>query len=167
MELAYDLIAKDTPEIRRMLDQDIILLWPSHNPDGNITVVDWYNKTVHTKYENAPLPWLYHKYVGHDNNRDWFMLNLDETKVVTKSYFKDWFPQVLYDIHQQGRTGARIFVPPFLDPLNPNIHPFTEYRLHILVGRQFASATLVSQHGECSDRDGITQCGLARYTEKK
>lgn len=123
MELAYNLATEDTPEIRRILNEDIILLWPSHNPDGNITVADWYNKNVGTKYENAPLPWLYHKYVGHDNNRDWFMLNLQETKVVTKFYFKEWFPQVLYDIHQMGRTGARIFVPPFLDPLNPNVHP--------------------------------------------
>ena len=139
MELAYDLVTKDTPETRRILDQTVVLLWPSHNPDGNITVVDWYNKTVHTKYDNAPLPWLYHKYVGHDNNRDWFMLNLDETKVVTKFYFKDWFPQVLYDIHQQGRTGARIFVPPFLDPLNPNIHPFI-WRGNNLLGARMASA---------------------------
>ncbi len=123
MELAYNLATQDTPEIRRILNDDIILLWPSHNPDGNITVADWYNKNVGTKYENAPLPWLYHKYVGHDNNRDWFMLNLQETKVVTRFYFKEWFPQVLYDIHQMGRTGARIFVPPFLDPLNPNVHP--------------------------------------------
>jgi hypothetical protein len=145
MELAYNLVTQDTPQMRRILDQEIILLWPAHNPDGNITVVDWYNKTVHTKYENAPLPWLYHKYVGHDNNRDWFMLNLDETKVVTKSYFKEWFPQVLYDIHQQGRTGARIFVPPFLDPLNPNVHPLI-WRGNNLLGAAMASAEDEAAH---------------------
>ncbi len=145
MELAYDLATQDTPEMRRILDQDIMLLWPSHNPDGNITVADWYNKNVHTKYENAPLPWLYHKYVGHDNNRDWFMLNLDETKVVTKFYFKEWFPQVLYDIHQMGRTGARIFVPPFLDPLNPNIHPLIWRGINLL-GTHMAAAEEDAHH---------------------
>jgi hypothetical protein len=145
MELAYDLITKDTPEIKRILDQDIVLLWPSHNPDGNITVVDWYNKNVGTKYEDAPLPWLYHKYVGHDNNRDWFMLNLDETKVVTKFYFKEWFPQVLYDIHQMGRTGARLFVPPFLDPLNPNIHPLIWRGINLL-GTHMAAAEEEAGH---------------------
>ena len=145
MELAYDLVTKDTPEIRRILDQDIILLWPSHNPDGNITVVDWYNRNVGTKYEDAPLPWLYHKYVGHDNNRDWFMLNLDETKVVTKFYFKEWFPQVHYDIHQMGRTGARLFVPPFLDPLNPNIHPLIWRGINLL-GTHMAEAEEEAGH---------------------
>ncbi len=145
MELAYDLATKDTPEIRRILDQDIILLWPSHNPDGNITVIDWYNRNLGTKYENAPLPWLYHKYVGHDNNRDWFMLNLDETKVVTKFYFKEWFPQVHYDIHQMGRTGARLFVPPFLDPLNPNIHPLIWRGINLL-GTHMAEAEEEAGH---------------------
>ena len=139
MELAYDLVTKDTPGVRRILDQDVLLLWPSHNPDGNITVVDWYNRNAGSKYENAPLPWLYHKYVGHDNNRDWFMLNLDETKVVTKFYFKEWFPPVLYDIHQMGRSGARIFVPPFLDPLNPNIHPLIWRGINLL-GTHMAEA---------------------------
>lgn len=145
MELAYDLVTKETPEVKRILDQDIILLWPSHNPDGNITVVDWYNRNLGTKYENAPLPWLYHKYVGHDNNRDWFMLNLDETKVVTKFYFKEWFPQVHYDIHQMGRTGARLFVPPFLDPLNPNIHPLIWRGINLL-GTHMAEAEEEAGH---------------------
>ncbi len=145
MELAYDLVTKDTPQIRRILDQDIVLLWPSHNPDGNITVVDWYNQNVGTKYERAPLPWLYHKYVGHDNNRDWFMLNLDETKAVTKFYFKEWFPPVLYDLHQMGRTGARLFVPPFLDPLNPNIHPLIWRGINLL-GTHMAEAEEQAGH---------------------
>ncbi len=145
MELAYDLVTKDTPQIRRILDQDIVLLWPSHNPDGNITVVDWYNRNVGTRFETAPLPWLYHKYVGHDNNRDWFMLNLDETRAVTKFYFKEWFPPVLYDLHQMGRTGARLFVPPFLDPLNPNIHPLIWRGINLL-GTHMAEAEEEAGH---------------------
>lgn len=145
MDLAYNLATQDSPQIKRILDQTIILLWPSHNPDGNITVVDWYNKNVGTKYEDAPLPWLYHKYVGHDNNRDWFMLNLDETKVVTHFYFREWFPEVLYDIHQMGRSGARLFVPPFLDPLNPNIHPLL-WRGITLLGANMAEAEEEAKH---------------------
>jgi zinc carboxypeptidase len=145
MELAYDLVTKDTPQIHRILDQDIVLLWPSHNPDGNITVVDWYNRNVGTRFETAPLPWLYHKYVGHDNNRDWFMLNLDETRAVTKFYFKEWFPPVLYDLHQMGRTGARLFVPPFLDPLNPNIHPLIWRGINLL-GTHMAEAEEEAGH---------------------
>jgi hypothetical protein len=150
MELAYDLVTKDTPEVRRILDQDIVLLWPSHNPDGNIIVADWYNRNVGTKYEDAPLPWLYHKYVGHDNNRDWFMLNLDETKVVTKFYFKEWFPPVLYDIHQMGRTGARLFVPPFMDPLNPNIHPLIWRGINLL-------GTNMAESEEEAGHSGVAQ----------
>jgi hypothetical protein len=150
MELAYDLVTKDTPEVKRILDQDIVLLWPSHNPDGNITVVDWYNRNLGTKYEDAPLPWLYHKYVGHDNNRDWFMLNLEETKVVTKFYFKEWFPPVLYDIHQMGRTGARLFVPPFMDPLNPNVHPLIWRGVNLL-------GTNMAESEEEAGHSGVAQ----------
>ncbi len=133
MELAYDLVTRDSPQIRDILDRVILLLAPSHNPDGNIMVVDWYNKNVGTPYETAPMPWLYHKYVGHDNNRDWFMLNLQETRVVSQFYFHEWFPQMLYDIHQMGRNGARLFVPPFLDPMNPNVHPLV-WRENNLIG---------------------------------
>jgi hypothetical protein len=123
LELAYDLTTKETSQVKEILDNVILILFPSHNPDGNIMVVDWYNQNLGTPYETSRMPWLYHKYVGHDNNRDWFMLNLQETRVITKFYFQEWFPQILYDLHQMGRNGSRLFVPPFLDPLNPNIHP--------------------------------------------
>ena len=124
MELAYDLVTGKTfYDTNRMLSDVIVLLVPSHNPDGNQMVVDWYKKYVGTKYEGGGMPWLYHVYAGHDNNRDWYMLNLPETRAVTKVLYHDWLPQVHIDEHQMGSTGARLFVPPFMDPPLPNIQP--------------------------------------------
>jgi len=124
MELAYDLVTGKTPfDADAVLKDVIVLLVPSHNPDGNQMVVDWYRKYVGTKYEGGSMPWLYHVYAGHDNNRDWFMFNLLETQAVTKVLYQDWFPQVHIDEHQQGSNGGRLFIPPFMDPPLPNIQP--------------------------------------------
>jgi len=124
MELAYDLVAGKTfYNAGKILDDVIVLLVPSHNPDGNQMVVDWYKKYVGTKYEGGPMPWLYHVYAGHDDNRDWFMFNLPETRAVTNVLYRDWLPQVHIDEHQQGTNGARLFIPPFMDPPLPNIQP--------------------------------------------
>jgi hypothetical protein len=123
LELAYRLATDSSPETTRILDDVILLLIPSLNPDGQIMVCDWYDKYRGTEFEGGRLPWLYHHYAGHDNNRDWFMLNLTETRNVTKFLYHDWFPQALFDQHQQGANGARMFVPPYFDPPNPNVHP--------------------------------------------
>jgi hypothetical protein len=124
MELAYDLVTGKTFfDTNRMLSDVIVLLVPTHNPDGNQMVVDWYKKYLGTKYEGGSMPWLYHVYAGHDDNRDWFMMNLPETRAVTKVLYHDWLPQVHIDEHQMGSTGARLFVPPFMDPPLPNIQP--------------------------------------------
>ena len=84
-------------------------------------VVDWYRENLGTPYELAPLPMLYQKYAGHDNNRDWFMMNLQETRNVARLLFQEWFPQIVYNQHQAPAFPARIFVPPYAEPLNPNI----------------------------------------------
>jgi hypothetical protein len=124
MELAYDLVTGKTFfDAAKILDDVIVLLVPSHNPDGNQMVVDWYEKYVGTQYEGGNMPWLYHHYAGHDNNRDWYMSNLPETRAVTKVLYHDWLPQIHVDEHQQGSNGARLFVPPFMDPPLPNIQP--------------------------------------------
>ncbi|MEN6310996.1 MAG: M14 metallopeptidase family protein, partial [Acidobacteriota bacterium] len=124
MELAYDFVTGKTfYDAGKILDDVIVLLVPSHNPDGNQMVVDWYKKYVGTKYESGALPWLYHVYAGHDNNRDWFMFNLPETRAVTNVLYRDWLPQIHIDEHQQGSNGARLFIPPFMDPPLPNIQP--------------------------------------------
>src|SRR2546422_9700414 len=121
MTLAYRL-ATD-PELRRLLDSGVVLMIPSMNPDGLDTVVSWYRRYKGTRYEGGPLPWLYHKYIGHDNNRDWFMLTQVETRLVTHMLYKEWFPEIVYDVHQMGANGVRLFVPPFQDPVNPNLDP--------------------------------------------
>ncbi len=123
MQLAYELASADTEETREILQNTILLLIPSANPDGNDIVGDWYHKTLGTPYEGTEPPEIYHHYAGHDNNRDWFMLNLAETRALTRLFWKEWFPQIVYDVHQQGQTGSRFFIPPFFDPPNPNIAP--------------------------------------------
>jgi len=123
LELVHRLATEDSTTIQNILDNVVFLLAPSVNPDGQVMVIDWYNRNVGSEYEYAPMPWLYHKYVGHDDNRDAFMLTQVETRHVTKILYKDWFPLVFLDQHQMGSSGARIFVPPFDDPVNPNIDP--------------------------------------------
>jgi hypothetical protein len=137
MTLAYRL-ATDS-NLTRLLDSLVVLMIPSMNPDGLDTVVSWYRRYKGTRYEGGPLPWLYHKYVGHDNNRDWFMLTQAETRLVTRMLYTEWFPEVVYDVHQMGANGVRLFVPPFLDPVNPNLDPALVAAMN-LVGTQMASA---------------------------
>ena len=123
MELAYNMATRTTTEVKNILDNVIFVLIPSLNPDGLDTVVNWYKKTVNTPFDGAPVPELYHHYSGHDNNRDWYMFTQVETRNTIDGVYKKWHPQVLYDVHQMGNTGARLFVPPFLDPYEPNIDP--------------------------------------------
>src|SRR6266511_1944823 len=137
MTLAYRL-ATD-PALTRLLDSLVVLMIPSMNPDGLDTVVAWYRKYKGTTYEGGPLPWLYHPYVGHDNNRDWFMLTQVETRLVTRVLYHDWFPEVAYDVHQMGSNGPRLFLPPFADPVNPNLDPMLVEATN-LVGTTMASA---------------------------
>ena len=94
LELAYDLATKNDSTTREILDNVILLLTPMHNPDGIQMVVDWYNKHVGTKYEGGRMPWLYQKYVGHDNNRDWYMFTQKETQLTLKVH-NAWHPHVI------------------------------------------------------------------------
>jgi len=123
MELAYKLTSGNDALTQEILDNVVLLLSPSSNPDGIQLVVDWYKKYLGTPHEGSSPPWLYHPYAGHDNNRDWFMLNLVETKLITAVLYQKWFPQILYDVHQMGDKGPRFFFPPFYEVSNPNIDP--------------------------------------------
>ena len=123
MNLAYQLATANDAETKEILDNTILLLIPSSNPDGVQIVADWYKKTLGTKSEGTSPPELYHHYAGHDDNRDWFMLNLVETQAITRLFWQQWFPQLVYDVHQQGQNGSRFIIPPFFDPVNPRISP--------------------------------------------
>jgi len=119
LELAYRL-ATDSA-LGAALRDVVVLLVPSANPDGIDIVGDWYRRTKGTPFDGSSPPWLYHPYVGHDNNRDWFMLTQPETRHLTRVLYELWFPEVVYDIHQMGGNGSRLFLPPFADPVNPNL----------------------------------------------
>lgn len=123
MNLAYQLATANDEDTKEILNNTILLLIPSANPDGIDIVADWYRKTMGTKAEGTAPPELYHHYAGHDDNRDWFMMNLKETQAITKLFWQEWFPQIVYDVHQQGQTASRFITPPFFDPPNPRVAP--------------------------------------------
>src|SRR5438105_2404383 len=123
MQLAYNLATANDADTLSILRNTILILIPSPNPDGVDIVPNCYRKTLGTPDEGREPPELYHHYAGHDDNRDWFMLDLKETKAVTRLFWKEWFPEIVYDIHQRGSNGSRFFVPPFYDPPNPHIAP--------------------------------------------
>ena len=131
MQLAYDLATDDDPTTCRILENVILLLVPMHNPDGIQMIVDWYRKYLGTKYEGGRMPWLYHKYVGHDNNRDWYMFTQVESRLTLKVH-NAWHPQVIVDMHQMGSTGPRLFVPPYVDPYEPNVDPILRQQVAMM-----------------------------------
>lgn len=130
-EFAYLLATGNTPEIRSILQNDIIVLVPSLNPDGEQLVVDWYRKYLGTPYEGVSPVVLWQKYVGHDDNRDWATFTQVETRLAVK-LINQWHPQILYDLHQQGANGARIYLPPWVDPIDPNVDPLLESSMNAL-----------------------------------
>ena len=123
LEVAYRLASGTSPEIRAILDRTVVMLVPSLNPDGVSIVARWYNQTLGSGAEGTSPPELYNRYTGHDDNRDWYAFTQVETRLVVDSLYDVWHPQVVLDLHEQGRFGSRIFIPPYLDPLEPNVDP--------------------------------------------
>lgn len=139
IQLAYDLVTgDDDPEIQAILDNVILLLWPSINPDGQTMISDWYYSNLGTQYEVSSAPFLYQKYVGHDNNRDGYAINQIESRTVTR-VDRHWEPQIIYNHHQTAPFPARIWIPPFAEPVSPNVHPLV-WRTVNLVGMAMAQA---------------------------
>src|SRR5713101_3553377 len=121
MLIAYRLASSSEPEIKEIVRNTIILLVPATNPDGVDIVNNWYQKTLGTPYEGTDPPELYHKYTGHDDNRDWYAFTQVETQLVVDKILNVWHPQIVHDIHQQGAFGSRLFLPPYMQPVEPNV----------------------------------------------
>ncbi len=139
LELVHHLATDNGPRTRKILDNTIFLLVPSLNPDGQDMVAEWYMRNVGTEYEAGSMPWLYHAYVGHDNNRDMYMYSQQETRLIGEVLYKEWFPSIWLDEHQMGSTGPRIFTMPATDPINPNVHPLI-YTLNGVYGQAQTAA---------------------------
>lgn len=122
-ELVYDELSRKDEEAQRILDNVISIIVPSFNPDGQIMVTDWYRKYVDTEFEGSNPPWLYHKYTGHDNNRDAFQTNVVESQYMARILFTEWKPEAYVDHHGMGPYGARIFLPPYAEPVRPMADP--------------------------------------------
>ena len=137
-ELAYRVATEESSEMQRIRDNVIFMLMPNINPDGLDIVARWYRQHLGTPYETSNPPVLYHHYVGHDDNRDWFMNTQPETRAVTQLLFNEWYPQIVHNQHQTAPRWARIFIPPFSNPVNPNIHPAVVNGVN-LVGHEMAS----------------------------
>jgi hypothetical protein len=148
VDLVHRLATDNSLAVKKVLDNVIFLLVPSLNPDGQIMVTDWFNKNLGTPFENSPIPYLYHPYVGHDNNRDMYMFTQRESQLTARLLWSDWFPAVWLDEHQMGSNGARIFVMPATDPINPNVHPLI-YRWNGILGQSQAAAL------EAAGKEGI------------
>jgi hypothetical protein len=122
-ELLYELTTSTAPETLDVLRNVVLILIPSLNPDGHRLVVDWYRKTLGTPFEGGPMPWLYHRYAGHDLNRDAFMMNTAESRNLARFFYTEWHPQVFLSMHQMDSSGPRMFVPPVGDPIDRNYDP--------------------------------------------
>jgi hypothetical protein len=121
MLIAHRLASANDAEVQNILNNTIVLLVPSLNPDGVDIVKNWYDKTLGTPYEGTEPPELYHKYTGHDDNRDWYAFTQVETQLTVDKIHNAWHPQIVHDIHQQGAYGSRLFLPPYMQPVEPNV----------------------------------------------
>lgn len=145
--LAHRLATADDPDVRGVLDNAILLLIPSLNPDGLIKVKRWYESTLGEDYEGAMPPFLYHKYTGHDNNRDWFMLTQRETRLMVERCLNIWHPHILLDMHQTRSNGSRMILPPFVDPVGPNVDPILQAEIAMLGSAIAADMTAQGKAG--------------------
>jgi hypothetical protein len=140
INIVHRLATENTPQIKEILDNSVVLMVPSQNPDGQVLVIDHWYKTKGTPFQRV-FPDLYHKYVGHDDNRDWFMFTQKETRMNIEYVQNKYKPIITHDMHQQGGNGSRIFVPPFTEPFDPNMHPLLRQG-QSAVGVAMASALL-------------------------
>ena len=154
--LAYDLVSRaqaEDPAAKAILDNVILMLWPTINPDGQQMVSEWYMSNVGTPYELSGLPQLYQEYVGHDNNRDAYMLNMIESRVIEQAW-RDWEPNIVYVHHQSSPFPTRIWLPPFSEPIGSDA-PFLMSREVNMIGMAIAKG--LEERGQV----GATHMGTA------
>ncbi|HJQ22233.1 MAG TPA: M14 family metallopeptidase [Gemmatimonadaceae bacterium] len=156
IETSYELASRDDDETRRILRDDIILLVHA-NPDGMQLVSSWYMREADPAKRNLNIPRLYQKYVGHDNNRDFYMSNQPETQNINHVLYWEWFPQIVYNHHQTGPAGTVMFAPPFRDPFNYNFDPLVPMELD-LVGAAMHSRF------EAEGKPGVTMRSGSSYS---
>jgi hypothetical protein len=121
LQLLHHFATSDDPVTRAVLDGVVLLMLPSHNPDGTDLVAEWHRRQKGTPFEDTVPPVLYQAYVGHDDNRDWYAFTQQETRLTVEHVYRRWHPQVVHDVHQMGLRGPRLFVPPYADPWEPNV----------------------------------------------
>jgi hypothetical protein len=130
--LAYELLARASePQFKSILENVVLMLWPTINPDGQQMVAEWYMKNVGTPYEQSDPPFLYQEYVGHDNNRDAYMLNMIESRVLEHAW-RQWEPQIIYVHHQSGPFPTRIWLPPFSEPVGMDTPPLIAREVNMI-----------------------------------
>ena len=117
IESVWQFVSRSDAETMRILN-DAIILFVHANPDGQELVSNWYMQEKDVKKRNTNIPRLYEKYIGHDNNRDFFMMNVKETQNISKQQYLEWFPQIIYNHHQSGPPGSVLSGPPYRDPFN-------------------------------------------------
>lgn len=138
IQLVYDLVT-DEDQMTRRIRENLITLVVFANPDGMTMVSDWYMKNKGTEFERSRMPWLYHKYIGHDNNRDSFNVTQLETRNISRVQNHEWFPNVVYNHHQTAPFPTRIWIPPYGEPTNPN-KPAQVIRWENLIGAAMGKA---------------------------
>jgi hypothetical protein len=153
MAFTHRLATSNEEPWRSAREELVVLMLPCTNPDGLDHVCEWYRRVVGTPYEAAGMTKLYQYYTGHDNNRDWFMVSQAETRIVTNLLYSTWHPQVYWDVHQQGGRAERIFIPPFRDPLNPNLDPGIIAGIDALCSRALLDMT---REGKTGISSGVT-----------
>lgn len=131
-------MTSDAPDMVLLRERITVLVVPTLNPDGMNMVEDWYRQTLGGPYEGSAPPWPYHRYAGHDNNRDWYQLALAETRLVVERVHNVWHPHVVLDLHQMGKTSPRYVIPPFIEPSEPHVHPLIT-RLSAEIGTAIAT----------------------------
>ena len=157
METVYQLVSRNDAETRRILN-DVIILAVHANPDGMDLVSDWYMREKEpTRRSTAGVPRLYQKYIGHDNNRDFFASTQAETENLNRQLYHEWFPQIMYNHHQTGPTGTVMFAPPFRDPFNYNFDPL------IVTGIDVVGAAMHNRF-VAENKPGVTMRRGANYS---